>query len=66
MVQAESQVYYGATTGCLKFVAFQGVILHKSLVILYPLKDFNFRHLSSCGTMDIMCMWISVTEDFHT
>ena len=41
---------------CTKLMAFQGVILQKSLVILYPLIDFNFRHLSSGGTMDIMCM----------
>ena len=38
---------------------------YRSLVIFIPSNiDFNFRHLSSCGTMDITCM-DSVTEDFR-
>ena len=35
---------------CLKFMAFQGVILHRVQSFLSPRTGLNFRHLSTCGT----------------
>ena len=36
---------------CLKFVAFQGVIVYRVQSFLSPRIDLNFRHLSSCDTV---------------
>ena len=36
---------------CLKFMAFQGVILYSVQSFLSPRIDLNFRHLFSCDTI---------------
>ena len=37
---------------CLKLNAFQGVILYRIQSLSSPRIDLNFRHLSSCDTID--------------
>ena len=39
---------------CLKFKAFQGIILYRVQSLLSSRKDSDYRHLSSCGTI---MMW---------
>ena len=37
---------------CLKFIVFREVILYRVQLFLSPRTDLNFRHLSSCDTID--------------